>query len=51
MIGSARFVLMFGEGKTDMCPGTCSLVSAGVLCLRVVMYRYLDIQNMLASWG
>lgn len=51
MIGSAQFVLVSGERKTDMCPGTWSLVSAGALCLRVVIYRYLDIQNMLAGWG
>lgn len=51
MIGLARFVLVLGEGKTDMCSGTCSLVFAGVLRLRVLMFRYLDIQNMLAGWG
>lgn len=39
MIGSAQFFLVSGERKTDMCPGTWSLVSAGVLCLRLVIDR------------
>lgn len=39
MIGSAQFFLVSGERKTDMRPGTWSLVSAWVLCLRLVIDR------------
>lgn len=50
--GLAQVGIVPAERKRDICSGTwpCK-VCGGMVFLRVVIYRYLDIQDMLVGWG